>query len=71
MTELRVYKADVMAAGYCANGMRDWCRLHGFTAADVRAGIPAETMLATGCELAAAVVRQAERRAAREQEEAS
>lgn len=71
MSGLRVYKADVMAAGYCANGMRDWCRLHGFTAADVRAGIPAEVMLATGCELAAAVVLQAEKRGRREQEENS
>ncbi|WP_156127398.1 hypothetical protein [Paracoccus sanguinis] len=66
MSELRVYKSDVMAAGYCAAGMREWCRLRGFTSEDVRNGIPAEVMLATGCEQAAAVVRQAEKRAALE-----
>lgn len=57
-----VRKSDVIAAGFCGAGMREWCRLNGFTAAQIRDGIPADQLLATGCELAAQVVRSAETR---------
>lgn len=54
-----VRKSDVIAAGFCGAGMREWCRLNGITAAQVRDGIPAEQLLATGCELASQVVEAA------------
>lgn len=63
---LVVRKVDVVAAGFCAAGMRAWCRQHGIDAAQIRHGVPAETLLATGCELAAAVVNKARERAERE-----
>lgn len=56
---VRATKADVIAAGFCDSGMRHWCRLHGFTSRDVADGIPVQTMLDTGCDLAAQVVAKA------------
>ena len=65
-----VIKADVIAAGFCAAGMREWCRLNGFGAADIRQGIPADLLMNTGCDLAARVVDQAVRRQAAQTNEA-
>mgnify|MGYP006995064567 CR=1 FL=1 len=62
---LLVTKADVIAAGFCAPALREWCRAHGFTASDVKAGIPASDVLATGCGLGAACVAKARERALR------
>ena len=55
-------KADVIAAGFCAAGMREWCRLHGFSAADIRDGIPIEKLEAIDCDLARRVVEAAKTR---------
>ena len=60
-----VRKEDVIAAGFCGPGIREWCRLNGFTAADVKNGIPENRVLATGCELGAKVVEAAREREAR------
>lgn len=51
-----VTKADVLAAGFCGTGMKVWCRQHGITADEISSGIPADKLMATGCELAAQVV---------------
>lgn len=63
---LVVRKVDVVAAGFCAAGMRAWCRQHGIDAHQIRDGVPADVLLATGCELAKAVVEKARERAERE-----
>lgn len=62
MTDILVTKADVLAAGFCASGMREWCRLHGFTAAEVREGIPIEKMEAIDCALGRQVIAAARAR---------
>lgn len=59
---LVVRKCDVIAAGFCASGMRAWCRQNGFTADHIADGIPAELLMATGCDLARQVVEQAKKR---------
>lgn len=66
---LVVRKVDVVAAGFCAAGMRAWCRQHGIDAAQIRHGLPADVLLATGCELAKAVVLKALERVERENAE--
>lgn len=66
MSKIIVTKIDVLNAGFCSSGTREWCRLNGFTSKDVHDGIPADKMLATGCSLGAAVVSEAVKRAARE-----
>lgn len=63
MSVVLVTKADVIAAGFCGPAMKEWCRANGFNADDVHAGIPAERILATGCELGAACVAKARERA--------
>lgn len=55
-------KADVIAAGFCASGMREWCRLHGFSSADIRDGIPIEKLESIDCDLARRVVETAKTR---------
>lgn len=59
-----VTKEDVIAAGFCGPGIKVWCRANGFTAEDVKAGIPEDLVLATGCELGAACVDKARARTA-------
>lgn len=56
MSVVLVKKSDVLAAGFCGTGMKVWCRQHGITAAEINAGIPADRLMATECELAAQVV---------------
>lgn len=62
--DLIVLKEDVRAAGFCAAGLKEWCRLNGFSASEMRDGILASRLTVTGCQLAAAVVRKAEERVA-------
>lgn len=56
MSKVIVTKADVLATGFCGTGMKVWCRQHGFSADEIRCGIPADRLLDTGCELASQVV---------------
>ncbi len=60
-----VTKQDVIAAGFCAAGLREWCRLNGIPASALRDGMDHQMLLDTGCELAAQVVEVARRRAAK------
>lgn len=64
-----VRKQDVIAAGFCGPGMGLWCELNGFTSKDIKDGIPADKLLATGCELAERVVAAAIRRTEMEAED--
>ena len=53
-----IYMADVTAAGFCARGSRRWFESHGFDFRDfLRDGLPCETLLQTGDEMAKKVVR--------------
>lgn len=61
---LVVRKSDVLAAGFCSSGLKTWCRQHGITADEINRGVPADRLLATGCDLAAQVVAKAASRAA-------
>lgn len=60
---MRVTIDDVIAAGHCARGARDWFRRHGLDfKAFCRDGAEAEVLLATGDDLARKVVDRAEAR---------
>ncbi len=61
----RVTIQDIRAARYCLPGVRPWFRRHGLDwQAFLEAGIPAETLRATGDALVEPVIRMAEERAA-------
>ena len=61
----RVTIQDIRAARYCLPGVRPWFRRHGLDwQAFLDAGIPAETLRATGDALVEPVIRMAEERAA-------
>lgn len=54
---------DVLAAGYCARGVRRWFNDHAIDFRKfMRSGIPASDLLATGCPQAERVVSSAVRR---------
>lgn len=56
-----VRPADIYAAGFCADGARNWFAAHGLSWADfVRDGASAESLLATGDALALRVVEAAQ-----------
>ncbi len=60
----RVTIQDIRAARYCLPGVRPWFRRHGLDwQAFLDAGIPAETLRATGDALVEPVIRMAEERA--------
>ena len=60
----RVTIQDIRAARYCLPGVRPWFRRHGLNwQAFLDAGIPAETLRATGDALVEPVIRMAEERA--------
>jgi hypothetical protein len=60
----RVTVQDIRAARYCLPGVRPWFRRHGLDwQAFLVAGIPAETLRATGDALVEPVIRMAEERA--------
>lgn len=69
LSQIVVTKIDVVTAGFCPGGLREWCRLNGITAREVHDGITAERLLATGCSLATSVVEQAVKRVEREAED--
>ena len=57
MSPPRITIGDVMAAGYCVRGARDWFVQHGFDwRAFVRDGIAEADLLATGDALAERVI---------------
>jgi hypothetical protein len=63
--DIRVTVQDIRAARYCLPGVRPWFRRHGLDwQAFLDAGIPAETLRATGDALVEPVIRMAEERAA-------
>ena len=57
-----VIKEDILNAGFCTDGLKEWLRLNGFESTDLRYGIHEDLLLATGCELARQVVEAARRR---------
>ncbi len=59
----RVTVQDIRAARYCLPGVRPWFRRHGLDwQAFLDAGLPAETLRATGDALVEPVIRMAEER---------
>lgn len=59
MTDGRVTLRDVLDAGYCASGAREWFRANGLDFRTfVREGISREDFLATGCHLAQDIVKK-------------
>ena len=59
----RVTIQDIRAARYCLPGVRPWFRRHGLDwQAFLDAGLPAETLRATGDALVEPVIRMAEER---------
>jgi hypothetical protein len=68
----RVTIQDIRAARYCLPGVRPWFRRHGLDwQAFLDAGLPAETLRATGDALVEPVIRMAEERASLAQEAAA
>lgn len=63
MSGLVVTKADVIAAGFCGAGLKRWAELNGFSARDLKQGVPVERVEAVDCALARKVVAAARRRA--------
>ena len=62
--DTRVTIQDIRAARYCLPGVRPWFRRHGLDwQAFLDAGLPAETLRATGDALVEPVIRMAEERA--------
>jgi hypothetical protein len=62
--DARVTIQDIRSARYCLPGVRPWFRRHGLDwQAFLDAGIPAETLRATGDALVEPVIRMAEERA--------
>lgn len=59
-----VRKQDVVAAGFCGPGLKEWCRLNGFTAQDVSNGIPEDRIIAAGCSLGMKCLEKAREREA-------
>ena len=61
--DTRVTIHDIRAARYCLPGVRPWFRRHGLDwQAFLDAGLPAETLRATGDALVEPVIRMAEER---------
>ena len=61
--DTRVTIQDIRAARYCLPGVRPWFRRHGLDwQAFLDAGLPAETLRATGDALVEPVIRMAEER---------
>ena len=61
--DIRVTIQDIRAARYCMPGVRPWFRRHGLDwQAFLDAGLPAETLRATGDALVEPVIRMAEER---------
>ena len=70
--DTRVTIQDIRAARYCLPGVRPWFRRHGLDwQAFLDAGLPAETLRATGDALVEPVIRMAEERASLAQEAAA
>lgn len=59
-----VRKQDVVSAGFCGSGLKEWCRLNGFTAQDVSNGIPEDRIIAAGCSLGMKCLEKAREREA-------
>lgn len=58
----RVFLRDFKDTGFCVAGQRDFCARHGIDFRDyARNGVPAETLLATGDDMAARMVERARR----------
>lgn len=51
-----VRREDVISAGFCASGMREWCRANGFSYSDIKNGISSDLLLKTNCKMAGKVV---------------
>ncbi len=56
----RVYMRHIREAGFCAGGLRYWCKLHGIDIRQISDGYPIEELKKIDCDRARRVIEVAE-----------